>query len=80
MKPIEAMALVGGYVDEELLARNEYLAAENEILSKLVFFGEQSLWTALREYLAHDHPRTDGEIQRRERLGGLLKYYDREAA
>ena len=36
MKPVEALALVGGYVDEELLARNEYLAAENEILrSKL---------------------------------------------
>ncbi len=30
------MALVGGHVDEELLLRNEYLAAENEILrSKL---------------------------------------------
>ncbi len=36
MESIEALALVGGYVDEELLIRNEYLAAENEILkSKL---------------------------------------------
>jgi len=36
MKAIEALALVGGHVDEELLLRNEYLAAENEILkSKL---------------------------------------------
>ncbi len=36
MKAIEALALVGGHVDEELLIRNEYLAAENEILkSKL---------------------------------------------
>jgi transposase len=25
MKPVDALALVGGYVDEELLARNEYL-------------------------------------------------------
>jgi len=32
MKAIEALALVGGHVDEELLLRNEYLAAENEIL------------------------------------------------
>ena len=32
MKAIEALALVGGHVDEELLKRNEYLAAENEIL------------------------------------------------
>jgi transposase InsO family protein len=32
----EVLALVGGYVDQELLLRNEYLAAENEILrSKL---------------------------------------------
>ncbi len=36
MKAIEALALVSGHVDEELLIRNEYLAAENEILkSKL---------------------------------------------
>ena len=36
MKAVEALALVGGHVDEELLLRNEYLAAENEILrSKL---------------------------------------------
>jgi transposase len=33
---MEALALVGGHVDKELLLRNEYLAAENEILrSKL---------------------------------------------
>jgi putative transposase len=32
MKAAEALALVGGHVDEELLKRNEYLAAENEIL------------------------------------------------
>jgi len=36
MKTIEALALVGGHVEEEMLIRNEYLAAENEILkSKL---------------------------------------------
>ena len=36
MEAIEALALVAGHVDEELLLRNEYLAAENEILlSKL---------------------------------------------
>ena len=36
MKAIEALALVAGHVDDELLKRNEYLAAENEILrSKL---------------------------------------------
>ena len=32
MEAVEASALVAGHVDEELLLRNEYLAAENEIL------------------------------------------------
>ena len=32
MEAIEALALVGGHVDEDLVLRNEYLAAENEIL------------------------------------------------
>ena len=36
MEAVEAFSLVAGHVDEELLLRNEYLAAENEILlSKL---------------------------------------------
>jgi putative transposase len=32
MEAIEALALVGGQVEEELLIRNEYLALENQIL------------------------------------------------
>lgn len=32
MRAIEALALVSGHVDEELLKHNEYLAPENEIL------------------------------------------------
>jgi putative transposase len=32
MQSIEALALVGGHVNEELLARNDYLATENRIL------------------------------------------------
>ena len=36
METVEALALVGGHVNDELLVRNEYLAAENKILlSKL---------------------------------------------
>jgi hypothetical protein len=31
MEAVEALALVAGHADEELLLRNEYLAAENEI-------------------------------------------------
>jgi len=36
MEPVEALALVSGRVDEELLLRNEYLAAENEILKSKI--------------------------------------------
>ncbi|MFH0727102.1 MAG: helix-turn-helix domain-containing protein, partial [Pseudomonadota bacterium] len=32
MEAVEALALVGGHVDKELLLRNEYLSVENEIL------------------------------------------------
>jgi hypothetical protein len=31
MEVVEALALVGGQVGEEILIRNEYLSAENEI-------------------------------------------------
>ena len=36
MEMVEAMALVSGRVDQELLLRNEYLAAENEILKSKI--------------------------------------------
>lgn len=32
VKVVEAPTLIGGYVAEEILLRNEFLAAENEIL------------------------------------------------
>ena len=32
MEAVEALALVSGNVEQELLIRNEYLAAENEFL------------------------------------------------
>ncbi len=51
MEAIEALALVAGHIDEELLLRNEYLAAENEILrSKLS--GRPQLTTSERMRLA----------------------------
>ena len=34
MNPVEALAMVGGYVDEEMLARNEYLA--NRVISNIL--------------------------------------------
>ena len=68
-------------------------------MNQLIFFGENSLRTALREFAEHSHLernhqglenrlivpaaniRTDcGAIHRRERIGGLLNYYYRDAA
>ena len=65
----------------------------------MIFFGERSLRTAVREYLGHYHCERNhqglenkvidpteevgqiaGKIECRERLGGLLRYYHRDAA
>jgi transposase InsO family protein len=75
-------------------------SVKEECLSRLILFGEASLWHALQEYVEHYHrernhqgkgnvllfptsradERHTGPIHCRERLGGLLKYYDRTAA
>jgi len=75
-------------------------SVKEECLSRLILFGEASLWHALQEYVAHYHhernhqgkgnvlllppsradARRTGPIRCRERLGGLLKYYEYEAA
>ena len=72
---------------------------KSECLNKMIFFGQQSLERALKEYIAHYHSERNhqgidnqlidpgeeigsvaGKIECRERLGGLLKYYYRDAA
>ena len=75
-------------------------SVKEEVLSRIILFGEDSLRHVLNEYVEHYHaernhqgkgnvllfPRpspageNEGTIQCRERLGGLLKYYEREAA
>ena len=68
-------------------------------LERLIFFGEESLRTALQNFVAHYHAERNhqglanqlispevghldntGEVQRRQRLGGMLNYYYRAAA
>ncbi len=82
-------------------AERSVLSIKSECLSGLIFFGEQSLLRAFKEYIAHYHqernhqgkencllfPSQDHEpenrndkIKCRSRLGGVLKYYHREAA
>lgn len=75
-------------------------SVKEEVLSRVILFGERSLRLALREYSDHYHfernhqgkdnvvlfPSRKSEFESRnpigyrERLGGLLKYYHREAA
>ena len=75
-------------------------AVKEEVLSKLILFGERSLRHALKHYTSHVHeerphqgignvipfptsqPANDREgiLQCHERLGGLLKDYERRAA
>jgi putative transposase len=75
-------------------------SVKEECLSRLILFGEASLWHALQEYVEHYHHERNhqgkgnallfpvvnhntaraGPIRCRERLGGLLKYYECEAA
>jgi putative transposase len=76
-----------------------FRALKEDYLDRRIFFGEESLRTALREYLSHYHQernhqgldnkliepgvevgRAIGQVKCRERLGGMLRYYFREAA
>ena len=63
------LAYVMGTVDQELLGRNEYLAAGNH----------QGKGNVLLFPRNTDQQR-EGPVRCRERLGGLLRYYHREAA
>jgi len=75
-------------------------SVKEECLSRLIRFGEATLYRALNEYVEHYHhernhqgkgnvlllpaisqdAEREGPIECRERLGGLLRYYAREAA
>src|SRR5215469_6082922 len=67
-------------------------------LNRIIFFGEESLRTAIQNFVAHYHSERNhqglanqlispeaghldnaGEVQRRQRLGGMLNYYYRAA-
>ncbi len=56
------LATLSGSGDQELLLRNEYLVMENwirsvkdELLSKMILFGEDSLRHCLENYVNHFH-------------------------
>jgi hypothetical protein len=90
------LAYITGTVDQELLVRNEYLVTENRLilfgeaslrhaLTQYVehFHHErnhQGKGNVLLFPAASPDTVRQGPMQCRERLGGLLKYYAREAA
>jgi hypothetical protein len=75
-------------------------SVKDEVLSRMILFGEGSLRHVLNEYVEHYHHERNhqgkgnvllfaavsqdmerqGAIQCRERLGGLIKYYEQKAA
>jgi len=76
-----------------------FRSLKSECLSRMIFFGEESLRHTLRQFDEHYHRernhqglnnriiepgdevgRSQGRIQARPRLGGMLRYYYREAA
>ena len=76
-----------------------FRSLKSECLSRIIFFGRQSLENAVGEYVKHYHGERNhqglgnqlidpekgvgavaGKIECRERLGGMLKYYHRQAA
>ena len=84
----QLLVYITGSVEQELLLRNEYLVTENRLLRKQIQ-GRVRLTDAERPHqgrgdvilmpLHHHCPERDAPSRCRERLGGLLKYYDHEA-
>jgi hypothetical protein len=70
------LAYITGLVDQELLLRNEFLVTENRILKSHQGKANMILLPAPADRIGE----SSGEIRTRERLGGLLKFYHREAA
>jgi putative transposase len=97
---IERVALPPQSPNLNAYAERWVRSVKDEALSRMILFGEHSLWHVLNEYVDHYHQERnhqgkgnvllfplpsragehDGLIQCRERLGGLLKYYELEAA
>ena len=77
------LAYITGTVDQELLLRNEYLVTQNHVLRSQIT-GRVRLTDDERKTLAEMGQKLSKqalqEVRCRERLGGLLKYYMREAA
>jgi putative transposase len=53
-------------------------SVKEECLNRMIFFGQASLGHAITQFMAHYHG--ERNHQGRQRLGGMLSYYHRQAA
>lgn len=72
------LAYITGAVDQELLLRNEYLAAENRIFKAQIHQGKGNTLLFPAPATRTEQTR-EPTIQSRKRLRGLLQYYYLEA-
>ncbi len=85
MVSLEAIALISGKEEEEILIRNEYLIAKKFDGSEFRKYpGKPKINVELENLVlqfAEENPSWGyGRIDCRSRLGGKLKYYHQEAA
>ena len=99
VQPVQPVQLPARSPDLNSHLERFHLSIKSECLSRMIFFGEQTLRRAVKSYLTHYHEErnhqsldnaiispdgevgsTTGEVQCRERLGGMLNYYFRRAA
>src|SRR6516164_4924512 len=96
---VESVKLPPGSPNLNAYAERFVRSIKESCLNRMIFFGEESLRTAIQKFVAHYHSERNhqglrnqlirpeaghlgsaGEIQRRQRLGGMLNYYYRAAA
>ena len=96
---VESVQLPPRSPDLSAYAERFVRSIKKSCLDRMIFFGEESLRTAVQNFVAHYHGERNhqglenqliglepghlcntGEVQRRQRLGGMLNYYYRAAA
>jgi putative transposase len=96
---VESAKLLPSSPNPNAYAERLVRSSKESCLERIIFFGDESLRTALQNFVAHYHAernhqglgnqlispekghlKNTGEVQRRQRLGGLLNYYYRAAA